>query len=111
MFTITKVVVALMVATAVAAAPNKRQFFDDITCTFVMTPDATVAPGSIDLDEEFNFGEYQYSRRSGDPCNSHFCPVIGRTLAEQVPDTSVEVRSPFTYLVVWSSDVSLASLM
>jgi hypothetical protein len=55
MFTITKVFVALMAVTAVVAAPNKRQT-DFTTCEFLMAPDA--APGSIDFDTEFNFGQY-----------------------------------------------------
>lgn len=54
MFTITKVFVALMAATAVVAAPNKRQTYDLTTCEFLMVPDA--APGSIDLNSEMNYG-------------------------------------------------------
>ncbi|KAF5330838.1 hypothetical protein D9619_005802 [Psilocybe cf. subviscida] len=71
MFTITKAFIALMAATAVVAAPNKRQSFDFTTCDFVMSPDTTVSPGSINLDTEFNF-------------------VIGRSLGEQVPNTELE---------------------
>lgn len=59
MFTIAKFCVALVAATVILAAPNKRGIlgFDDVTCTFLMAPDAVVSPGSINLDKEFNFGE------------------------------------------------------